>query len=109
MEIAPLFGIVNIISIVSCNVYRKFCQILIYTLIKTLYNIFVKWRECNEKKSNCGRPAGRRKTAKIEISIEPEIKNEFMTLLRNEGKTASVEIGLWIREYIKNNKLKEEE
>lgn len=63
----------------------------------------------NKKKSNCGRPAGRRKTAKIEISIEPEIKNEFMTLLRNEGKTASVEIGLWIREYIKNNKLKEEE
>ena len=32
-----------------------------------------------------------------------------MTLLRKEGKTASVEIGLWIREYIKNNKLGEEE
>lgn len=62
-----------------------------------------------KKKSNCGRPAGRRKTAKIEISIEPIVKDEFMTLLRSEGKTASVEIGLWIREYIKNNKLKEEE
>ena len=61
----------------------------------------------NKKKSNCGRPAGRIKTAKIEISIEPE-KDEFMTLLRNEGKTASVEIGLWIRDYIKNNKLEEE-
>ena len=63
----------------------------------------------NKKKSNCGRPAGRRKTAKIEISIEPAVKDEFMTLLCSEGKTASGEIGLWIREYIKNNKLKEEE
>lgn len=61
------------------------------------------------KRSNCGRPAGRIKTAKIEISIEPTVKEEFMTLLRDEGKTASVEIGLWIREYIKNNKLKEGE
>ena len=63
----------------------------------------------NIKKNNCGRPAGRIKTAKIEISIEPTVKDEFMTLLRKEGKTASVEIGLWIREYIKNNKLGEEE
>ena len=63
----------------------------------------------NKKKSNCGRPAGRRNTAKIEISIEPAVKDEFMTLLRSEGKTASVEIGLWIRDYIKNNRLKEEE
>ena len=63
----------------------------------------------NIKKSNCGRPAGRRKTAKIEISIEPEVKDEFMTLLRSEGKTASVEICLWIREYIKHNKQKEDE
>lgn len=59
--------------------------------------------------SNCGRPAGRKKTAKIEISIEPTVKSEFMTLMHNEGKTASVEIGLWIRDYIKNNRLKEEE
>lgn len=62
-----------------------------------------------KKKSNCGRPPGRRKTAKIEISIEPAVKAEFMTLLHGEGKTASVEIGLWIREYIKNIKLKEGE
>ena len=61
----------------------------------------------NIKKNNCGRPAGRIKTAKI--SIEPTVKDEFMTLLRKEGKTASVEIGLWIWEYIKNNKLGEEE
>ncbi len=60
-------------------------------------------------KNNCGRPAGRRKTAKIEILIEPAVKDEFMTLLHSEGKTASVEIGLWIRNYIKNNRLKEEE
>ncbi len=63
----------------------------------------------NKKRSNRGRPAGRRKTAKIEILIEPTVKDEFMALLHNEGKNASVEIGLWIRDYLKNNKLKEEE
>lgn len=62
----------------------------------------------NKKKSNCGRPAGRIKTAKIEISIEPSVKDEFMTLLRTEGKNASGEIGVWIREYINNKKLKED-
>lgn len=51
-----------------------------------------------------GRPTGRMKTAKIEIAIEPEIKDEFMKLLRSEGKKASIEIGLWIREYIKERK-----
>jgi hypothetical protein len=91
---------------------EKNSKIFIYTLIKTLYNTFIKRRKnamTNKKRSNCGRPAGRIKTAKIEISIEPTVKDEFMTLLRNEGKTASVEIGSWIREYIKNNKLTEEE
>ena len=51
-----------------------------------------------------GRPAVRVKTAKIEIAIEPDIKEEFMELLRQEGKKASSEIGVWIREYIKNRK-----
>ncbi len=56
-----------------------------------------------EKKTKpCGRPSGRVKTAKIEIAIEPEIKQAFMEALRIEGKKASVEIGSWIREYIKN-------
>ena len=57
----------------------------------------------NKNIKTCGRPAGRKKTAKIEISIEPEVKKEFMQLLHTEGKTASVEIGGWIRKYIKNN------
>ena len=35
--------------------------------------------------------------------------SEQINILHNEGKTASVEIGLWIRDYIKNNKLKEED
>ena len=61
-----------------------------------------------KKIKNCGRPAGRKKTAKIEISIEPEIKDQFMNILHGEGKTASVEIGLWIREYIKNSTPEEE-
>lgn len=75
-------------------------------MIKTMYNIINKMEGIamtNNKKNNGGRPAGRIKTAKIEISIEPSVKEEFMTLLREQGKTASVEIGLWIREYLKNN------
>lgn len=49
-----------------------------------------------------GRPKGRKKTEKIEIAIEPEIKNRFMELIYREGKNASCEIGLWIRDYIKD-------
>lgn len=30
-----------------------------------------------------------------------------MSLLREQGKTASVEIGLWIREYLKNLAMEE--
>ena len=48
-----------------------------------------------------GRPPGRKKTAKIEVVIEPSIKEEFMKYIASEGKTASVEIGSWIRQYIK--------
>ena len=51
-----------------------------------------------------GRPAGRIKTAKIEINLEPSVKNSFMDLLHAEGKTASVQIGEWIKEYLKNAK-----
>ena len=62
-----------------------------------------KQMESNNK-SRCGRPAGRKKTAKIEIVLEPNIKAEFMELISSEGKTASVEIGDWIRQYIKSTK-----
>lgn len=58
----------------------------------------------NNKSKMCGRPLGKIKTAKIEIAIEPEIKKDFMELLRLEGKKASSEIGVWIREYIKSRK-----
>lgn len=54
-----------------------------------------------EKKiKKCGRPAGRKKTAKIEVLIEPNIKEEFMKILKSEGKVASIELGIWIRQYI---------
>lgn len=56
-----------------------------------------------ETKTTCGRPAGRKKTSKIEVSLEPEIKETFMNIMHEEGKTASVEIGQWIRAYIKEN------
>lgn len=58
----------------------------------------------NNKSKMCGRPPGKIKTAKIEIAIEPDIKQEFMDLLQLEGKKASSEIGIWIREYIKSQK-----
>ena len=47
------------------------------------------------------------KSANVSVRIEPEIKDEFMEILRTEGKKASSEIGIWIREYIKNNKLED--
>lgn len=53
---------------------------------------------------NCGRPQGRKKTAKIEISIEPDVKHEFMEILSSEGRNASTEICRWIRDYIKKNR-----
>lgn len=56
-----------------------------------------------------GRPAGRRKTAKIEIAIEPEIKEEFMTICYEEGRSASTQLYQYIREFIKLKKKEEEE
>lgn len=74
-------------------------------MIKTMYNINIKMEGIAmvNKKNSGGRPAGRRKTAKIEISIEPNVKEEFMSLLHEQGKNASVEMGLWIREYLKDH------
>lgn len=61
--------------------------------------------ENKEKRSNVGgRPRGRKKTSKIEVSIEPSIKKEFMVLLSEEGMTASGQICNWIRNYIKTHK-----
>lgn len=49
-----------------------------------------------------GRPSGRKKTAKIEVLIEPEVKDAFMKKISDEGKSASVEIGVWIRQYLRS-------
>jgi len=57
----------------------------------------------DEKSFPVGRPPGKKKTAKIEISIEPEIKEQFMTRIHAEGKSASVEICTWIRDYIRKH------
>lgn len=59
-------------------------------------------------KKMVGRPAGRIKTAKIEISIDPKVKDEFMKLVHNEGTTASGIIGMWIHDYINNAKTERE-
>lgn len=53
-----------------------------------------------EKKNVGGRPRGRKKISKIEVVIEPEVKAIFMSILNQEGKKASIEIGNWIRKYI---------
>lgn len=49
----------------------------------------------------CGRPAGRRKTAKIEIAIEPEVKDLYMEMCYEEGLSASSHLYTYIREFIK--------
>ena len=54
-----------------------------------------------------GRPSGSIKTAKIEISIEPKVKDTFMSIVHDEGKTASGKLGEWIRDYI-NEKERQE-
>lgn len=57
-----------------------------------------------EKKRNGGRPSGRKKTSKIEVALEPGVKEEFMNLIHKNGGNASVMIGQWINEYIKENR-----
>lgn len=49
-----------------------------------------------------GRPTGKVKTDKIEVCLKPKIKNEFMEILKKEGKQASPEIGDMIIKYIKS-------
>ena len=55
------------------------------------------------KNKNCGRPCGRKKTAKIEIAIEPEIKERFMSICYDKGYTPSVQLYTYIREFIRDN------
>lgn len=51
-----------------------------------------------------GRPRGKVKTAKIEIVLEPELKTEFMEILKLENKYCSVLIREWIIDYIEKNR-----
>lgn len=51
-----------------------------------------------------GRPAGKKKTSKLEVSLEPELKSEFMSLLKEENKYCSIVIREWIVNYIIENK-----
>lgn len=70
------------------------------------YNIDRKRNYMELGTNKGGRPAGRIKTAKIEIALEPSVKEDFMSLLHSEGKTASVQIGEWIKDYIAASKNK---
>ena len=57
--------------------------------------------EQKTRQNTSGRPLGKRKTAKIEISLEPEIKDAFMNMCYKEGTNASVQLYQYIRECIK--------
>ena len=58
----------------------------------------------NNNSNSYGTQRARKKVSKIEVSIEPEIKAEFMEMLHSEGRTASVQICEWIRGYIKDHR-----
>ncbi|MCM3737267.1 hypothetical protein ACFTSE_08470 [Bacillus cereus] len=47
-----------------------------------------------------GRPKGKKKTAKIEVTIEPQLKEEFMNMLHKNNEYASIVIRDWIIDYI---------
>lgn len=55
-----------------------------------------------------GRPAGKIKTSKIEITLEPEIKEQFMQIAHENNNYCSVLIREWIIEYIATNNAKKE-
>ena len=54
-----------------------------------------------------GRPKGKKKTAKIEITIEPSIKEAFMKSLHENNQYASVVLREWIVDYINEQGVKE--
>lgn len=51
-----------------------------------------------------GRPAGKVKTSKIEITLEPKIKEQFMQIAHENNNYCSVLIREWIIDYIARNK-----
>ena len=55
-----------------------------------------------------GRPKGKKKTAKIEITIEPLIKEAFMNSLHKNNQYASIVLRDWIVDYIKEHGVEEE-
>lgn len=57
-------------------------------------------------KGKSGRPKGQKKTSRIQIMIEPEIKEEFRRITESNGSNPSVKICELIIEYIKENNKK---
>lgn len=56
-----------------------------------------------KNKKKIGRPSGKIKTAKIEITIEPEIKEKFMEKVHSNNKQASVVLRKWIMDYLESS------
>lgn len=61
-----------------------------------------------EKNKKIGRPAGKIKTSKIEVTIEPELKDKFMKEIHIQNKQVSVVLREWIIQYLESTKNKEE-
>lgn len=61
-----------------------------------------------DKKKKIGRPAGKIKTSKIEVTIEPELKDKFMKEIHIQNKQVSVVLREWIIQYLESTKNKEE-
>lgn len=52
------------------------------------------------KLKTVGRPKGKKKTTKIEIVLEPNIKQAFMKSLHDNNQYASIVLREWIIDYI---------
>lgn len=55
-------------------------------------------------KGQSGRPKGAKKTSKIQIMIEPEIKEEFTRIAESNGSNVSMKIHEFIFKYIRENR-----
>lgn len=61
-----------------------------------------------ERNKKIGRPAGKIKTSKIEITLEPKLKEEFMKEVHLQNGHASVVLREWIIQYLELTKKNKE-
>lgn len=54
-------------------------------------------------KKKIGRPKGQNKTSRLEIMINPDIKNKFVKITKSMGSNPSVKINEMIIKFISEN------